>query len=66
MMLLEPSSQHGWSADGESQWTDQSFPEDLCDLLMLQQNDSDTQNDDRDVREEEELSDKLFTDEDDF
>jgi len=67
MMLLEPSSEHGWNANGEPQWTDQSFPDDMCDLLMLQRNNSDDENDDRDsVGEEEESSDELFTDDDDF
>ena len=42
-------AEHGWNANGEPQLTDQSFLDDMCDLLMLQRNDSDDENDDRDV-----------------
>ena len=35
MMLLNSPSLHGWTANGEPEWTDQCFPDNVRDLLLL-------------------------------
>ena len=35
MMLLDSPSLHGWTANGEPEWTDQCFPDDVRDLLLF-------------------------------
>ena len=35
MMLLDSPLLHGWTANGDPEWTDQCFPDDVCDLLLL-------------------------------
>ena len=35
MMLLYSPSLHGWTANGEPEWTDQCFPDNVRDLLLL-------------------------------
>ena len=35
MMLLSSPSLHGWTTNGEPEWTDQCFPDNVHDLLFL-------------------------------
>ena len=35
MMLLNSPSLHGWTTNGEPEWTDQCFPDNVHDLLLL-------------------------------
>ena len=35
MMLLDSPSLYTWTTNGEPEWTDQCFPDDVCDLLLL-------------------------------
>ena len=35
MMLLDSPLLHGWTANGEPEWMDQCFPNDVHDLLLL-------------------------------
>ena len=35
MMLLDSPSLHAWTTNGEPEWTDQCFPDDVRDLLLL-------------------------------
>ena len=63
MMLLESPSLHGWNANGEPEWTEQCFPDDLHDLL-LQEHVDEEQNSDKD--EEEESSDDDYSDDNDY
>ena len=34
-MLLNSPSLHGWTTNGEPEWTDQCFPDNVHDLLLL-------------------------------
>ena len=53
MMLLDPPLLHGWTANGEPEWMDQCFPDDVCDLLLLLRLDDDV---DFDEDREEDVS----------
>ena len=53
-MLLDSPSLHGWTAIGEPEWTDQCFPDDLRDLLLLLRLDDEV---DFDEGSEEDISD---------
>ena len=35
MMLLDSPLLHGWTANGEPEWMDQCFPNDVHDLLLF-------------------------------
>ena len=54
MMLLDSPSLHGWTAIGEQEWTDQCFPDDVRDLLLLLRLDDEV---DFDEDSEEDISD---------
>ena len=54
MMLLDSPLLHGWTAIGEPEWTDQCFPDDLRDLLLLLRLDDEV---DFDEGSEEDISD---------
>ena len=65
MMLLNSPSLHGWTANGEPEWTDQCFPDNVRDLLLLphlddevdfdEDSEENISDDDNDGEKEEEL-----------
>ena len=54
MMLFDSPSLHGWTANAEYEWTDQCFPDDVRDLLLLSRLDDEV---DFDKDSEEDISD---------
>ena len=60
MMLLDSPLLHGWTANGEPEWTDQCFPDDVRDLLLLPRLDDEV---DFDEDSEEDISDEDDDDE---
>ena len=54
MVLLDSPSLHGWTANAEHEWTDQCFPDDVRDLLLLSRLDDEV---DFDKDSEEDISD---------
>ena len=59
MMLLDSPLLHGWTANGEPEWTDRCFSDDVRDLLLLPRLD-----DEVDFDSEEDISDDDDDDED--
>ena len=65
MMLLNSPSLHGWTVNGEPEWTDQCFPDNVRDLLLLphlddevdfdEDSEENISDDDNDGEKEEEL-----------
>ena len=65
MMLLNSPLLHGWTANGEPEWTDQCFPDNVRDLLLLphlddevdfdEDSEENISDDDNDGEKEEEL-----------
>ena len=54
MMLLDSPLLHGWTANGEPEWMDQRFPNDVHHLLLLPHLDDEV---DFDEGSEEDISD---------
>jgi len=60
--LLDSPSLHGWTANGEPEWTDQCFPDDVRDILLLPSLDDevDFEDSEEDISEDEDGEEEEF------